>query len=161
MYHRRCPVHGGPFPRERFEEKGTIHIPDVLVDPSSITWAEVVKKSGGYRTIVGVPLLRQGLPNEPLRIDVGVQEIGRSSDPLAHGINHVRQFTMVRHINKRILASAMERTASSTNRGYSVETSQRSRACLLPICRCCPDVGYLNHIPAQTEQAISEERGAA
>jgi GAF domain-containing protein len=42
-------------------EKRTIHIPDVLVDPS-YTWAEVVKKSGGYRTIVGVPLLRQEVP---------------------------------------------------------------------------------------------------
>src|SRR5205823_8295210 len=51
-------------------EKRTIHIPDVWLDPN-YTWAEVVKKSGGYRTIVGVPLLRQGVP-------IGVLTLARS-----------------------------------------------------------------------------------
>jgi GAF domain-containing protein len=51
-------------------EKRTIHIPDVLADPN-YKWAEVVKKSGGYRTIVAVPLLRQTVP-------IGVLTLARS-----------------------------------------------------------------------------------
>jgi GAF domain-containing protein len=38
-----------------------IHIPDVQADPT-YTWAEVAKTFGRYRTILGVPLLREGIP---------------------------------------------------------------------------------------------------
>jgi signal transduction histidine kinase/CheY-like chemotaxis protein/putative methionine-R-sulfoxide reductase with GAF domain/HPt (histidine-containing phosphotransfer) domain-containing protein len=37
-----------------------IHIPDVLVDPEH-TW-EQARKLGGFRTILGVPMLREGVP---------------------------------------------------------------------------------------------------
>jgi signal transduction histidine kinase/putative methionine-R-sulfoxide reductase with GAF domain len=41
-------------------ERRTIHIPDVLVD-SEYTWTESIKR-GGWRTILGVPLMREGVP---------------------------------------------------------------------------------------------------
>ena len=41
-------------------EGHTIHIPDVLSDPD-YAWAESIKR-GKYRTMLGVPLLREGLP---------------------------------------------------------------------------------------------------
>jgi two-component system NtrC family sensor kinase len=37
-----------------------IHIPDVLADPD-YTWAEA-QRLGGYRTVLGVPMLREGIP---------------------------------------------------------------------------------------------------
>jgi two-component system NtrC family sensor kinase len=37
-----------------------IHIPDVLTDPD-YTWAEA-QRLGGYRTLLGVPMLREGVP---------------------------------------------------------------------------------------------------
>jgi GAF domain-containing protein len=41
-------------------ERHTIHIPDALSDPD-YTWAESIKR-GNYRTMLGVPLLREGVP---------------------------------------------------------------------------------------------------
>ena len=38
-----------------------IHIPDVQAD-QNYAWAEVAQRLGGYRTIIGVPLLREGVP---------------------------------------------------------------------------------------------------
>jgi signal transduction histidine kinase/DNA-binding NarL/FixJ family response regulator len=46
-----------------------IHIPDVLADPD-YTWAEA-QRLGGFRTIVGVPMLREGVP-------IGVLSLTRS-----------------------------------------------------------------------------------
>src|SRR5262245_4119216 len=46
-----------------------IHIPDVLADPD-YTWAEAQKRAG-FRTILGVPMLREGVP-------IGVLALTRS-----------------------------------------------------------------------------------
>ncbi|MBI4591265.1 MAG: GAF domain-containing protein [Candidatus Rokubacteria bacterium] len=40
-------------------EKRTVHIPDVLADPH-YQWREA-QKVGGYRTVLGVPMLREGI----------------------------------------------------------------------------------------------------
>jgi len=50
-------------------EGRVIHIADVLADPD-YTWAEA-QKLGGYRTVLGVPMLREGVP-------VGVLTLTRS-----------------------------------------------------------------------------------
>jgi len=49
-------------------ERRTIHIPDVLADPE-YTWSEAIER-GGFRTMLGVPLLRGGVP-------VGVFQMSR------------------------------------------------------------------------------------
>src|SRR5262249_53580504 len=41
-------------------EGRVIHIADVLTDPD-YTWAEA-QRLGGYRTVLGVPMLREGVP---------------------------------------------------------------------------------------------------
>src|SRR5262249_54404559 len=51
-------------------EKRIIHIPDIQAD-SNYAWAEVAQRLGGYRTIIGVPLLREGIP-------IGVLALTRS-----------------------------------------------------------------------------------
>jgi len=51
-------------------EKRIIHIPDVQAD-SNYAWAEVSQRLGSYRTIIGVLLLREGVP-------IGVLALARS-----------------------------------------------------------------------------------
>jgi signal transduction histidine kinase len=41
-------------------EGHTVHIPDVLADPE-YAWAESITR-GGFRTMLGIPLLREGIP---------------------------------------------------------------------------------------------------
>src|SRR5262249_29637533 len=50
-------------------ERRVIHIPDVLADPE-YTWAEA-QRLGGFRTLLGVPMLREGGP-------IGVLTLSRS-----------------------------------------------------------------------------------
>jgi signal transduction histidine kinase len=43
-------------------EGRTVHIPDIRTDPE-YTWSEAIGRSGGVRTILGVPLMREGVPD--------------------------------------------------------------------------------------------------
>src|SRR5262249_17981575 len=42
-------------------EGRTVHIPDIRTDPE-YSWSEAIDRSGGIRTILGVPLMREGVP---------------------------------------------------------------------------------------------------
>jgi signal transduction histidine kinase len=42
-------------------EGRTVHIPDIRTD-LEYTWSEAIERSGGVRTILGVPLIREGVP---------------------------------------------------------------------------------------------------
>jgi signal transduction histidine kinase len=59
VQHPRLPDRGSVTGRTALEGK-VIHIPDVLADPE-YTWHEA-RQLGGYRTVLGVPLLRAGTP---------------------------------------------------------------------------------------------------
>ena len=41
-------------------EGRTVHLPDVLADPD-YAWGELIRR-GGFRTMLGIPLLREGMP---------------------------------------------------------------------------------------------------
>jgi len=62
----RSPLAGRLLPAERC----LVHIADAMSDPE-YGWAEVVKR-GSYRTLLGVPLLREGVP-------IGVIGLGRTT----------------------------------------------------------------------------------
>src|SRR5262249_39217076 len=70
-YVRDVPVEleHGTVPGRALLEGQIIHIPDVLADPH-YTWAQA-QRLGGFRTILGVPMLREGVP-------VGVLALTRS-----------------------------------------------------------------------------------
>jgi len=52
------------------QAKKTIHIPDMLADPEYVAYDPNPKRVGGYRAMLGVPLMREGSP-------IGVMMVGR------------------------------------------------------------------------------------
>jgi two-component system NtrC family sensor kinase len=96
-------------------ERKIVQVADVLVDPEYTYWGG--QKSGGFRTVLGVPLLREGLP-------VGVITLGRNSvrpftdrqielvttfaDQAVIAIENVRLFDEIQD-KSRQLAEASER----------------------------------------------------
>jgi two-component system, NtrC family, sensor kinase len=52
------------------QAKKTIHIPDMLADPEYVAYDPNPKRVGGYRAMLGVPLMREGVP-------IGAMMVGR------------------------------------------------------------------------------------
>jgi GAF domain-containing protein/HAMP domain-containing protein len=101
-------------------EARTVHLPDCMAD-SEYVWSES-QKIGGYRTMLGVPLLREGIP-------MGVMALTRSSvrpftdkqialvetfaDQAAIAIENVRLFEDVQKRTEELSASLEQQTATS------------------------------------------------
>src|SRR5262245_30685431 len=95
-------------------ERKIVHVPDVLTDPEYTYWG--AGQSGGFRTVLGVPLLREGSP-------IGVIALARNSvrpftgrqielvttfaDQAVIAIENVRLFDEVQDKNRQ-LAEASE-----------------------------------------------------
>src|SRR5262249_44012249 len=82
--------------------------PDVLADPN-YTWTEVAKTFGGYRTILGVPLLREGTPIGVMALtrsevrpfsDKQIELVETFADQAAIAIENVRLFDEIQDKNR-------------------------------------------------------------
>ena len=101
-------------------EGRVIHIADVLADPD-YTWAEA-QRLGGYRTVLGVPMLREGVPMGVLTLtrsevrpftDKQIELVQTFADQAAIAIENVRLFDEIQD-KSRQLAEASERKCSSS-----------------------------------------------
>jgi signal transduction histidine kinase len=95
-------------------ERRVIHIADVLADPD-YTWAEA-QRLGGYRTVLGVPMLREGIPMGVLTLtrsevrpftDKQIELVSTFADQAAIAIENVRLFDEIQDKNRQ-LAEASE-----------------------------------------------------
>jgi two-component system, NtrC family, sensor kinase len=91
------------------------HIPDVLVDPD-YTWAEG-QRLGGFRTVLGVPMLREGIPIGVLALarsevrpftEKQIELVSTFADQAVIAIENVRLFDEIQD-KSRQLAEASER----------------------------------------------------
>jgi two-component system, NtrC family, sensor kinase len=96
-------------------ERRVIHIPDVLADPE-YTWAEA-QRLGGFRTLLGVPMLREGVPIGVLTLsrskvcaftDKQIELVSTFADQAAIAIENVRLFDEIQD-KSRQLAEASDR----------------------------------------------------
>jgi signal transduction histidine kinase len=96
-------------------EGRVIHIADVLANPD-YTWAEA-QRLGGYRTVLGVPMLREGIPVGVLTLtrskvqpftEKQIELVSTFADQAAIAIENVRLFDEIQDKSQQ-LAEASER----------------------------------------------------
>jgi GAF domain-containing protein len=102
--------------------KKTVHIPDMLADPEYVAHDPDPKRVGGYRAMLGVPLMREGVP-------IGVMMVGQQTpkafteanialvttfaDQAVIAIENVRLFDEVQARTREVAESLQQQTATA------------------------------------------------
>jgi GAF domain-containing protein len=101
-------------------EGRTIHIPDVLSD-AEYTWSESIER-GGNRTMLGVPLLREGVPIGVIALtqstvrpftDQQIELVKTFADQAVIAIENVRLFDEVQARTRELSESLEQQTATA------------------------------------------------
>src|SRR6266446_4034670 len=104
-------------------ERKTVHVPDVLADPEYIQ-VEVLEaqRRAGYRSILGVPLLREGMPIGVLLLmrravrpftQKQIELVETFADQAVIAIENVRLFDEVQAKTRDLEESLQQQTATS------------------------------------------------
>ena len=121
-YVRRLPVkpERGTVTGMALLEGRTVHIPDVRV-AAEYTWAEA-QRLGGFRTILGIPLLRDGVPIGVLALarsevrpftDRQIELVTLFADQAVIAIENVRLFGDVQNRTRELSQALEQQTATS------------------------------------------------
>jgi signal transduction histidine kinase len=130
-YVRTVPVEpgrGSATGRALLEGK-VIHIPDVQADPD-YTWAEA-QKLGGFRTILGVPMLREGVPIGVLALtrdevrpftDKQIELVTTFADQAAIAIENVRLFEEIQDKSRQLAEASKHKSQFLANMSHELRT---------------------------------------
>ncbi|MCH7913984.1 MAG: GAF domain-containing protein [Deltaproteobacteria bacterium] len=110
-------------------ERRTIHVHDVLADPDW-QWTEA-QKVGGYRTLLGVPLLREGIPIGVMIIfktevspftDKQIELVTTFADQAVIAIENVRLFHEIEQKNQQLEAASHHKSEFLANMSHELRT---------------------------------------
>src|SRR5437870_5776203 len=123
------PERGTATGRALFEGR-IIHIPDVLADDPTYTWAEA-QKLGGYRTILGVPMLREGTAIGALALtrsevrpftDKQIELVSTFADQAAIAIENVRLFEEIQDKSRQLAEASQHKSQFLANMSHELRT---------------------------------------
>jgi signal transduction histidine kinase/CheY-like chemotaxis protein len=110
-------------------EGRVIHIADVLADPD-YSWAEA-QKLGGFRTILGVPMLREGTPIGVLALtrsevrpftDKQIELVSTFADQAAIAIENVRLFDEIQDKSRRLEMASQHKSQFLSSMSHELRT---------------------------------------
>jgi signal transduction histidine kinase len=110
-------------------EGRVIHIADVLADPE-YTWAEA-QKLGGYRTVLAVPMLREGISTGVLTLtrsevrpftEKQIELVSTFADQAALAIENVRLFDEIQDKNRQLQMASENKSQFVSSMSHELRT---------------------------------------
>ena len=119
----------GTIDRARLARRQVVHIPDVLADPE-YTFAEA-QRLGGYRTMLGVPLLREGVPIGVLTLtrsqvrpftDKQIELVTTFADQAVIAIENVRLFDEIQDKSRQLELASQHKSQFLASMSHELRT---------------------------------------